>query len=49
MTVEEIKKRIEELKGRLFLINMIDRWTDEDRRRMNEIEDEIKDLEMAIA
>ena len=49
MTVQEIKQKIEELKGRLFLMNMIDRWTIEDERRVNEIENEIRDLEMQVA
>ena len=49
MTVQEIKERIEQLQNRLFMINMIDRWTNEDRRRMEETEDEIRELKMQLA
>lgn len=49
MTKEEIMKKIEQLQNRLFMINMIDRWTNEDRRRMEETEDEIRELKMQLA
>ena len=49
MTKEEIMKTIEQLQNRLFMINMIDRWTNEDRRRMEETEDEIRELKMQLA
>lgn len=49
MTVQEIKERIEQLKNRLFMMNMVDRWTIEDRQMVNEIEDELHELELQIA
>lgn len=49
MTVQEIKERIEQLKNRLFMMNMIDRWTNEDRERVYKMEDELHELEMKIA
>lgn len=49
MTVKEIKERIEQLKNRLFMMNMIDRWTNEDRERVNRIENELHELEIQIA
>ena len=49
MTVQEIKERIEQLKNRLFMMNMIDRWTNEDRQTVNKMEDELHELEMQIA
>ena len=49
MTVQEIKERIEQLKNRLFMMNMIDRWTSEDRERVYKMEDELHELEMQIA
>ena len=49
MTVQEIKERIEQLKNRLFMMNMIDRWTNEDRQTVNRMEDELHELEMQIA
>ena len=49
MTVQEIKERIEQLKNRLFMMNMIDRWTNEDRQTVNRMEDELHELEMKIA
>ena len=49
MTVQEIKERIEQLKNRLFMMNMIDRWTNEDRQTVNEMEEELHELELQIA
>ena len=49
MAVQEIKERIEQLKNRLFMMNMIDRWTNEDRERVYKMEDELHELEMKIA
>ena len=49
MTVQEIKERIEQLKNRLFMMNMIDRWTNEDRQTVNKMEDELHELEMKMA
>ena len=49
MTVKEIKEKIEQLKNRLFLMNMIDRWTNEDRDMVNRIENELHELEAQIA
>lgn len=49
MTIQEIKERIEQLKNRLFMMNMIDRWTNEDRQIVNKMEDELHELEMKIA
>ena len=49
MTVQEIKERIEQLKNRLFMMNMIDRWTNEDRQTVNEMEEELHELELQMA
>lgn len=49
MTVQEIKEKIEQLQNRLFMMNMIDRWTNEDRQTVNKMEDELHELEMQIA
>lgn len=49
MTVQEIKERIEQLENRLFMMNMIDRWTCEDERRVNAIENELRELELKLA
>ena len=49
MTVKEIKEKIEQLKNRLILMNMIDRWTHEDRAMVNRIENELHELEAQIA
>lgn len=49
MTVQEIKERIEQLKNRLFMMNMIDRWTIEDERRVNAMENELHELELKLA
>lgn len=49
MTKEEIITRIEQLNKRLFLMNMIDRWTSEDRERVTRMENELCDLELKLA
>lgn len=49
MTVQEIKERIEQLKNRLFMMNMIDRWTVEDEQRIEQMKNEMHELEMQIA
>ena len=49
MTVQEIKERIEQLKNRLFMMSMIDRWTNEDRQTVDRMENELHELEMQIA
>lgn len=49
MTKEEIITRIEQLNKRLFLMNMIDRWTHEDRKKVTEMTNELYDLEMQLA
>lgn len=45
MTKEEIKKEIERLEEREFMINMADRWTYEDRKALDAIEKRLKELE----
>ena len=42
MTVAEIKAKIDELETRRFLIYMTERWTNEDRQMLREVEGEIK-------
>lgn len=49
MTVEQIKEKIEQIKGRLFMMNMIDRWTLEDEKRVNAMENELHELELKLA
>lgn len=49
MTVQEIKEKIRQLENRLFMMNMVDRWTNEDRRKVDEMESELHELEMQIA
>lgn len=48
MTRKEIEKKIEELENRQFMMNMIDRWTNEDRRLAWEISDEIRNLKAQL-
>ena len=49
MAREEIKRRIEELENREFLYNMVDRWTEEDRKAVRAIGEEIRNLKKALA
>lgn len=44
MTRIEREERIERLENRLFLLKMVDRWTNEDREIMRKIEREIEEL-----
>ena len=49
MKREELLKKLEELENRLFLINMIDMWTNEDRRNLERVEREILEVKAALA
>ena len=49
MKREDLLKKLEELENRLFLINMIDRWTNEDRKNLREVEKEIAEVKAALA
>lgn len=44
MTKEEIKKKIEELEERKFMLDMIDTWDSEDRILYNELSKQIRSL-----
>lgn len=48
MNVQEYKNELEELKTREFMMNMIDRWTMEDRRTIAKIRQRIKELEKEL-
>ena len=48
MSRKEIKERIEKLENRQFMLNMVDRWTNEDRRLAWEIENEIRNLKAQL-
>lgn len=49
MKREELLKKLNELENRLFLINMIDMWTNEDRRNLEKVEKEILEVKAALA
>lgn len=49
MKREELLKKLAELENRLFLINMIDMWTNEDRRNLEKVEKEILEVKAALA
>ena len=44
MTRVEMDKRMKELEQREFIIWMVDRWTDRERRLLDDIEREKKEL-----
>lgn len=48
MTRVEMDKRMKELEQREFLIWMVDRWTDRERRLLDDIEREKKELKAMI-
>lgn len=41
MSKNEIKAQIENLESRKFLVNMVDRWTEQDRQILREINKEL--------
>lgn len=43
-----LETRLELLKTNLFLIDMIDRWSEEDSKRYDELSKEIKEVENEI-
>lgn len=49
MKREDLLKKLEALENRRFLINMIDRWTNEDRKNLREVEKEIAEIKAALA
>lgn len=49
MTRQELMKKLENLKEREFLINMVDRWTNEDRKMLDEVEREILEVKKLLA
>ena len=48
MRINELKERLEKLENNLFIMNMIDRWTYEDRKRVSELEREIDEIKREL-
>lgn len=48
MKINELRERLERLENRLFMMNMIDRWTYEDMNRINELEREIDEIKREL-
>lgn len=49
MKREDLMKKLAELENRQFLINMIDRWTREDRQLLAEVERQIREVKAQLA
>ena len=45
MKKEEREERIKKLESQIFMVYMIDRWTNKDRKRLATLEKELKELE----
>lgn len=45
---QEIEQRIELLEQRLFLIDMVDRWDEEDKQLYKRLSEEIKELKKQL-
>jgi len=45
---EQLEKEIQELEKDLFYIDMIDHWTEEDRKSYNETYEKIKELKKEL-
>lgn len=48
MTRNELLKELHELEEREFFLNMVDRWTNEDRKAYNAINAEIRRVRKAL-
>lgn len=48
MKKEELKNRLDQLEHREFLIHMSDHWTQEDKKMLNEIRREIREIKEKI-
>lgn len=46
--MEELKKELEELKRKLFMLNMVDSWDNEDYRISNEWHTRILEIEKEL-
>ena len=44
LIIKEIRKEIEELENRIFLLEMVDRWTQEDFDLSKRLNNELKEL-----
>lgn len=44
MTKEELKKEIESVDYRIFLVHMVDHWTSKDRDLLHSLERELREL-----
>lgn len=44
MKREEREERVRKIENQLFMMNMIDRWTAADRKRIEQLEEELKEL-----
>ena len=49
MTREELKRKLKELEEREFIINMVDRWTNEDRELLRRIREEKNTIKKELA
>lgn len=49
MTREELKRKLKELEEREFIINMVDRWTNEDRELLRRIREEKSNIKKELA
>lgn len=45
---EELKKKIDELETKIFLLDMQDRWDEEDRKLYSKYNDELRTLEKQL-
>lgn len=49
MTREEIQKEIDQIEGRMFMLNMKDRWSNSDYETMRRWNQEKRELEAKMA
>lgn len=48
MEIEKVKERLDELSRLKFSLNMIDRWTDEDRKMLRKIDAEKEKIKKSV-
>lgn len=47
--IEELKEKVEELKEDIFMIDMIDRWTQEDKELKHKLERKLTETKRLLA
>jgi hypothetical protein len=47
--IEKLKKKIEELENHIFIIDMIDKWTKENEKKYEELQEQLQKAKLLLA